>query len=441
MALSFPKFNLWWLAWVALVPFFIALNRAENWKGSAANGFVFGIVFFGVNLFWLTSLYRFVGGWIILGWVALVVFQTLFIVLFALGKRGCLCGAKAIMIPAMWVVAEWLRSSGPFGVTAGDLGYSQSLFLPVIQIASLTTVYGVSYLIAFFNFTLAEWLEDRRHWLGLTAAIMLILVSLVYGYKELGVKKIYSSQLRLAIVQPSIDQMDKMDIKKVLQNYLIHEQLTRQAMAALPDLIIWPETALFTYLLHDPVLLPKVKQLAIDSRAWLVMGTPHYEGNKIYNSIISISPSGEVVSRYDKQRPVPFGEYLPFRPILFPLLGSVGYYDQAFDANPQSKNVMVGKYRLASAICFESTFPDFIGQRVKEGSDFILVVTNDSWFADSDAPYQHIEDGILRAVENRQYFVQAANTGISAVFDPYGREVARSRINQRMVLPAQITLP
>jgi len=445
LALAFPKFNLYWLSWIALVPFFIALTKAKSWKESLLCGLLFGLVFFGINLFWLNTLFRFVGGWIVLGWIALILFQTLFILLFVSLLRITDYRLRLLLLPLIWTAIEWLRAWGPFGVTAGDLGYSQASFLPLIQIAAATSVYGISFLIALFNGAVAQLIIDRKRWQALAVAFLLLIGCYSYGHLALGWNQEFPSNIpeqtiKVALIQPNIDQKDKLNPAKVAEIFDIHKKLTEQARQDHPDLIIWPETAIFTYLLRNNFYSSRVKKLAIDAKAWLVLGTPHYSEGNAYNSIVSISPSGEVVARYDKEHLVPFGEYLPFRSILFPLLKGVGYYDSEYSSNPKPQGLTAAGARIAAAVCFESTLPQVIRQRVKEDSDFILLVTNDSWFGNSSALYDHLNCDVFRAIENRKYFIQVGNTGISAIIDPHGRILKRSKVNQREILTFKIPL-
>jgi apolipoprotein N-acyltransferase len=469
LGLAFPKFSFWWLAWVALVPFFIALNNARSMKESCAYSFSFGLVFFGINLFWITSLFRFAGWWAVAAWGALALFQALFIILFStlysLLSTSKLNSYYLILNPILWVSIEFLRSLGPFGVTAGGLGYSQASFLPLIQIASFSGVYGVSFLVVFLNAALASLLpspadakpsplsqpldsargererveanRDRKTavtWLVIS--VLLVIVATVYGNITLirHSSFVIRNFPKLALIQPNIDQMDKLNPVKIPEIFAIHEDMSRQAAKEKPEIIIWPETAIFTYILRDPVYFPKLKQLVVDTGAWFIIGTPHYEGNRIFNSMVSLDPRSGPVSRFDKEQLVPFGEYLPFRALLLPLLKQTGYFSQDFDFGEWAGPLLAGKYQIAPAICFESTFPGLIRRRVNGKTDFILTITNDSWFNDSAAPYEHLENGILRAIENRKYFVQVGNTGISAVIDPYGRVLKRTKLNERAVL-------
>jgi apolipoprotein N-acyltransferase len=451
LALAFPKFDLWWLAWVALVPFFLTLNRAEKPRAALLAGFFFGLAFFGVTLFWMTSLFRFVGLFAYLAWVSLAIFQSLFVVLFAYlyFKISQLqfvlkfeIGGLSFLQALLWVlVVELLRAFGPFGVPVGAVGYSQAQLLPLIQIASFSQVYGVSFLVVFFNAALAEVLRKpatkRRGFLSFGLAILLIIAALAYGYSSL-VHRPSSIGHRFALIQPNIDQFDRMNQSLVQRNLELQAGLTRQAAKAGAQVIVWPETALYAYILRDPAIFQQLKHLARETNAWLVVGTPHYDYDaRIYNAIVAISPSGEVTSRYDKERLVPFGEYLPFRPLLLPLLGRTGYFSQDFASNSMPEALSIAGQQVAAGVCFESTFPDAIKARVKNDSAYILIVTNDAWFADSAAPYIHFNCGVFRAIENRKWLVQCGNSGISAFIDPYGRVVGQTKVNQQTVLDYQ----
>jgi apolipoprotein N-acyltransferase len=450
LALAFPKFDLWWLAWVALVPLFWALRKTENWKQSLVCGFAFGLVFFGIHLFWVNTLTRFVGWWAVLAWGCLVIFQSLFILLFCLFTKPLdkSSGYYPLFTALLWTAIEWLRAWGPFGVTGGDIGYSQAQFLPLIQIASFASVYGVSFMVVLVNAALADVgtalvaVREKRTGINpvptlctLVLAGLLVGGACVYGELEIRHSKFDIRHFpRIALIQPNIDQMDKMNPRLVIPIYEIQEKMTRQAATLEPEIIIWPETAVLSYIERDPRLLSRLRQLAKEVDAWLVIGTPHYDDSgKIYNSIISISPSGEIVSRYDKERLVPFGEYLPFRPLLYPFLKYTRYYEEDFGGNPDPQPVMAAGYKIAAAVCFESTFPDLIRRRAAKGCDFILTITNDAWFGDSSAPYYHLNNAVFRAIENRRYFVQVGNTGLSAVIDPYGRILKKSRLKEKGV--------
>ncbi|NQT30258.1 MAG: apolipoprotein N-acyltransferase [Candidatus Saganbacteria bacterium] len=445
LALAFPKFNLYWLAFLALVPFFVALIKAKDLKEALLCGFFFGIFFFAIHLSWMWSLFRFVSWWIALGWVGLVFYQTLFILAFSF-LAYFLGNPKRVVYPIimafLFAAIEWIRAWGPFGVTGGDISYSQVDLLPLIQIASFAGVYGITFLVVLVNASLAQFLLDRRKWQGLIISLLLIVLALGYGFYVLRQDPPLSLRpLKIALIQPNIDQEEKMSVASIIPVFKVHEELSRKAAQEKPNIIIWPETSVFSYLLHNSQLLPRLRRLSRDTGAWIIFGTPHYIGSKTYNSLVCISPSGEVVSRYDKQHLVPFAEYLPFSQILYPIFKGVGYYDNQFDSNPKVKMLILGDLKIAPAICFESTFPSLIRERASQGADFILTATNDAWFGNSAAPYFHLNTAIFRAIENRKYVIFVANTGISAVIDPFGRILKKTELNTRRVLTFEIALP
>ncbi len=444
LALAFPKTAWFWLAWVALVPFFIVLFKTSSWKQALGRGFVFGLVFFGINLFWINTLNRFVGYWAILGWLALIVFQALFLALFAFLAYFIISNVqkktiKLIGIALVWVGVEYLRALGIFGITGGGVGYTQAPFTLLIQIAFFTSVYGISFLVVLFNAALAAFILNRKNWLALLIAIVLIGACVGYSGQVLDQDK--TDYIELALIQPNIDQIEKMNPASIGKVFKVHKELSLQAAKSNPQVIIWPETSVFTYLLKDQGYFGRLKKLAATTEAWLIIGTPHYEkSNQSYNAIVSISPSGEVVSTYYKQHLVPFGEYLPFRKILFPLLKSVGYFNYDYAEGKKYNNLKVDNLNLTVSICFESTFPWLIKKRVGPDTDFILNLTNDAWFDDSSALYQHLDSNIFRAVENRKYFVQVGNTGITTLIDPYGRVLQKTQVNEQKVLQIKIPL-
>jgi apolipoprotein N-acyltransferase len=218
----------------------------------------------------------------------------------------------------------------------------------------------------------------------------------------------------------------------------MHEIMSRKAISSAPDIIIWPETAVTTYLFETKTMLSNVQDLIAAGGAYYLIGTPYTEKGKIYNSIVAFSRKGRMIGRYDKQRLVPFGEYLPLRPITYRLLQEDPLFANDYNSNPDPKLIDLGMVKAGIVICFESTFPYLVKDKVNKGAQFILVATNDAWFFNSSALYQHVQAAQMRAVENGIYVVQAANTGISAIIDPLGRVVKRSDIGRSSILTGKI---
>jgi apolipoprotein N-acyltransferase len=168
------------------------------------------------------------------------------------------------------------------------------------------------------------------------------------------------------------------------------------------------------------------------------LGYVDWVGDQPANSAALISPSGGIVSRYDKIHLVPFGEYVPLKNVFFfaeSLTRNVGDFapGREYTVSP------IGDRRLSTAICYESIFPNLVRQFVANGSELLVVTTNDGWFGQSSAPYQHLRMGVVRAVENRRFIVRAANTGVSAIIDPYGRILRETPIGKRMILEGTVS--
>ncbi len=448
LALSFPKFGLFPLAWIALVPLFIDIRDRKDPADAARAGFVFGLIFFGFNLFWINTLNRFAPGFAALGYVCLIAGESAFIAAACFTLKYVSKNFPSLNIltyPLIWTFFEWLRTIGPFGISAGDIGYSQAPFLPLIQIASFATVFGVTSLIVMVNALIAEIIGSgrKRAAIYLFIAILLPFFSYLWGNSQMSVPVKGSRTVKVMVIQGNIPQEQKLATRYNNDIFAIHEELTRGATGEKPDLVIWPESVVLSYLADNALLFPRVQKLARDTKAYLLIGTPFYTAKSdTYNSIICVSPSGEITGRYDKQRIVPFGEYLPFRALLFPLLKATGFFYNDFDFGRKDAQILnAGGIKIGVAICFESTFIDLMSDRSKKGSDLLLTVTNDAWFGNSSAPYDHFDCGVFRAIENRKWFIQCANTGISAMIDPYGRIIKKAGVGERTALTFEVPLP
>jgi apolipoprotein N-acyltransferase len=179
------------------------------------------------------------------------------------------------------------------------------------------------------------------------------------------------------------------------------------------------------------------------TNAFLLFGSPSYriERGKVnyYNSAYLVSPSKEVVERYDKIHLVPYGEYVPLGEIL--PLGSLGEGIGNFKSGKAIFNFSLPQGQFGVLICFEIIFPDLCRRFVKKGANFLVTITNDAWFKRTSAPYQHFSMATFRAVENRVFIARAANTGISGFIDPKGKIVRRGEIFTEEAMNGTIRLP
>ncbi len=451
---AFPPYDNAILAWVGLMPFLAVLYHTRNLRSKMLYSFLFGVCYFGSVLFWVTSVSVWVGVWGYVAWVALLIYQALFLLLFAYGFQSVqdrlTPGLHFIAVPFLWIFVEWARSIGEFAVPGAFLGYTQYQNLPLIQISQIVGVFGISFLIVMVNSYLALIFQQFDVRKGISrfydfrfhAIILVLLLGNVYflgagilSSPSYGVNKIF----RIAVIQPNISQEIKLNPRNTYDTLNVLSSMTGALNGGKVDLVVWPETAVTTLIVSDAQALSYVRNAALSAGSFLLTGAFSLENGKIFNSLYLFSNNGAILGRYDKQRLVPFGEYLPFKTLLFPFLESTGFFAQEQSGNNSVQILDTGKLKVGGLICFESLFPWLAKQRAKK-SDILVTVTNDAWFGSSAAAYQHLAAGPFRAIENRKYFIQCANTGISAIIDPYGRIIKQTKLNERGVISAEVMI-
>jgi apolipoprotein N-acyltransferase len=443
LILSFPPFNIWLLAWVAFVPLFFAIEGSKPSKAFLVS-YLAGFLFFLGTIYWLIHV-------TLPGMLIVVMYLALYFGLFGLvinfGSRFHTPGIL-FFIPAAWVSLELIRGHVLTGFGWNLLGYSQSFNLPIIQIADVSGVYGVSFLIVMFNAALFMFIKNFRKkedfYIPLAMSIILIFFVLGYGYYRLN-STFTGEKIKVAIIQGNIPQDEKWDrsfTEMILSRY---ETLTKEAAKGGVDLVIWPETSVPGFLESEKDLLSRVTNVAVDVKAPLLVGAPRYEENKegaaYFNSSYLVLKDGSIKSHYDKIHLVPFGEYLPFknalsfvhkfarRPIGDFTAGKEFTVSRFFIRRSSSEGnytfSMLKNVGFSTLICFEDIFPDLTREFVQKGTDFLVNITNDGWFGHSAAAYQHAQNSVFRAVENRINVIRAANIGLSCFIDQKGRITAK----------------
>jgi apolipoprotein N-acyltransferase len=480
LILSFPNFDLEFLAWVALIPLFYAIEGKGLYR-TFELGFLTGLISFLGILYWIIVAVHTYGNvpLILSGLILLllVVYLSLYIGAFTYLTRmiQIRSGLQTILFtPILWVALEYLRSFLLTGFPWANLSYTQYLNLPFIQMADMTGPYGLSFVILLVNATLflvlRQWptlrlpvlkagagsgltlsghpphhLQKRGGVLSngskkifpfkeviITAVILLGL--LIYGYLKMGMVDRQTTQnpsLRVGLVQGNIDQSIKWDKSFQIETLKIYERLSFKVAKAKPDLIIWPETATPFFFQDAEEYQPFVLEIPEKANAYLLFGAPSYKIQKgkinDYNSAYLVSPSGELMGRYDKIHLVPFGEYVPMQDLLF-FIGSLGEGIGDFKSGKEIFNFSIPQCKFAVLICFEIIFPDLCRRFVKRGANFLVTITNDAWFGRTSAPYQHFSMAVFRAVENRVFVARAANTGITGFIDPKGKILKEGKI-------------
>jgi apolipoprotein N-acyltransferase len=242
--------------------------------------------------------------------------------------------------------------------------------------------------------------------------------------------------VKVGLVQANIAQIDKWNGAKagpIVERYL---EMTRKAVAEGAEVVLWPESATPFYFDEQPTGQALVRGLVASTGVPLLFGTDEIERgarNQYFNSAFMLDSGGATAAVYRKMHLVPFGEYVPFKEMLFfvrPLVEAVS------DFSPGRFVTMlpVKGHMASTAICYEVTYPSLMREAVRQGSELLTTITNDAWYGESSAPFQHFEMATMRAIEQGRYLVRAANTGISGIVDPYGRVLARTELGETTVV-------
>ncbi|MFA6142184.1 MAG: apolipoprotein N-acyltransferase [Candidatus Omnitrophota bacterium] len=442
LILSFPNFNLEFLAWFALIPLFFAVDNQKPLRAFALS-YICGSLFFLGTVYWLIHV-------TLPGMVAVALYLALYFGLFGLIASYSLRlkpHHSLIFVPAAWVALELARSHFLTGFGWNLLAHSQSYTPVAIQIADIFGAYGVSFLIILVNIGIFIAIKQSQKKENALTYFMIVLfvIYLAFAYGTFRLKNIFTGEnLRVAIVQGNIPQTKKWDAafrEEILSKY---ERLTREAAAQKPDIIVWPETSVPGFLESEEDLLGRITNLSRDIAIPLLVGTPREDAvsrEAYYNSAVLLYKDGKIAKRYDKLHLVPFGEYVPFRKVFSfvenfapsPIgdfkAGSdytvFNFFIERKSGGDKTRLKFIKNVKFSCLICFEDIFPDMTRRFVNNGALFLVNMTNDAWFGRTNAPYQHAQNSIFRAVENRVNVVRAANTGYSCFIDQKGRVIAQ----------------
>jgi apolipoprotein N-acyltransferase len=453
LVLSFPIVNLWPVAWFFLVPLLLCI-RGKKGKDAFLLGAFAGVIAYLGLIYWVVvAVHRYGNIPLPLAipiLLLLVIYLSLYWGAFAffvsyVREKGA--WITLLALPALWVGLEYLRSLLLSGFPWALVGYSQYVNTPVVQIADITGVYGVSFLLIVCNtlifLWIVRWRERKRVPLQGTIFTMILLAVVgAYGFWKINTALTTDKKLTIGVAQGNIEQDVKWDKEFQKETLEIYRKLSVELRRASPHLVIWPETAVPAYFPSGTGLDRTVLAIPYQLNTYLLFGSlssrKQDEEIQVYNSAYFISPRPRIVSRYDKMHLVPFGEYVPLSSF-FPFFNSlVGIGNIAPGEEVVIFQLPRGKF--GTLICFEVIFPELCRKFVRNGADFMVTITNDAWFGRTSAPYQHLAQATFRSIENRIWLVRAANTGISAFVDPWGRIKTASGLFTREVLTGEINL-
>jgi len=488
-SLLFPPLSLRFLAWVALVPWAVAV-LASSRRSAYLFSYLAGLAFMLANLYWIVPI-------TIPGYLSMCAFLGLYWLLSAMALRKLRLTLKLppwLALPIAWVGSEYLRGVIITGFPWFFLGHSQATLLPMIQIADLVGAYGVSFVLAMTNGWIAQivlrrWVQAktfrgtaaiRRSASEAVLCALTVGATIAYGYWRLGQDTMRAGP-PVAVIQedyPMFVNGDNPNPWQVVESYLV---LSTQAAKHKPALIVWPETSLPASINPewlDRPLDPKLKDIdrlkifqkfgrqmrkiitqhVRMTKAMMVIGalSKHPRSAEVYpqvesfNSAMVFRPDGSYGGRYDKIHLVLFGEFVPFRysiPWLYRFLNENmtpygrGGYEYSLTHGKQYTRFDLPyqgrRYRFATPICYEDAMAYVCRRFVKpqdgrKGVDFLVNISNDGWFGRSAELPQHLEICTFRAVENRVGIVRSVNTGVSAFISPAGKIEKLLQVNGRV---------
>ena len=476
---AFPKIGIAGCAWVAPA---ILIAAAYGKRGGDAFrvGYVAGLAHFLSSLYWLLLIP--VTGFPILGWFLLSAFIALYPAVWVWLANGWgeqpvpPCGDPrepeqtswagrtlwSLTGAAIWVALEMIRVRFLGGFPWNPLGASQYQLIPLIQIASVTGVYGVSFMVVWVSLSLFSAGRmifhrpaSRFAWqVEILLPLAAIATLFAFGFARMNEQNPSGATLRITLVQPSIPQALIWDPNANTNRFRQLLELSESALTNKTDLLIWPESAVPEF---DEVSYAAITNLIRTHHLWLIFNAEDYVWRSgtgtnndydVFNAAFLFNPEGRCAAVYHKQKLVIFGEYiplvrwLPFVKWFTPITGSFASGDRVvpfeMNINPErrpparhksnadipgagSETDAPDRVKTATLICFEDVFPELTRKYAQDDTDFLVNLTNDGWFGEGAAQWQQTAAAVFRAVENGVPLVRSANNGLTCWVDTNGR--------------------
>ncbi|MGA2937952.1 MAG: apolipoprotein N-acyltransferase [Syntrophobacteraceae bacterium] len=448
---GFPKPAMFYLSWVSLVPLLYAVQRKTG-KQAFALGYICGLVHSLTCLLWVYHAIYHYGGF-----SPAVSFLILFLLccimavypaVFALLAQKCefrplLC---VFGLPFAWVALEWARAHAISGFPWANLGYTQTPLNQLIQIADITGVYGLSWLVVLGNTVIFGFIRNFYRRSGVAVLCACIVCALLYGFwrsEQIGGLQNRTVALNVGVIQGNIAQNEKWDPAFEAETINTYARLSLECVKQepVPDILVWPESAMPFFYGLDEDSSPQVDSIVRQAGKPLLFGSIgviRVEGKAhLLNRAYLLDKDAVLVGAYAKQHLVPFGEYVPWSNILF-FVHHIAVGSVDFIPGTNSGPLLFEGPPLGVLICYEAIFPQIARETVRRGAQVLMNITNDAWYGDTGGPYQHLQIARWRAIEFRVPLVRAANTGISAMFDATGQECGRLALNTRGFLTCSV---
>ncbi len=445
--LSFKELG--FFAWFALLPFLFTVYKS-NLKQTVIFSFICGIGFFMGLIYWMMVLpVKFV--WLLLVPILAVIFLIYGIAIyFILEKIDKPC-IRIFLIPAVWILVEFLRSQSYLAFTIGILGYSQYNFLPLMQITRFTGIYGVSFIIVLFNAcifeTIISSLKNRKAvFKYLIACTGILLIFNIYGIISVNnnlnrlIKNSGYEEIKVAMVQTNIQYDEKFSCKgsEILPAGYSKNNYFREGT----ELVVFPESMLWGSVNANEGFKNWAEKITEEEKIYILIGqyVHNEDQSEYYNSALLYDSDLKIAGRYNEIHPVPFIQHIPYPEVL----GYLNFIDftvaKIVPGRDYTPINYPGKGRVGVNICYESTIPSIARNLRNNGAEAIFVLADNSSLDNSIAPWHHLIFSKIRAIENGCYVAHCANTGISAIISPSGEIMERSDLMEEKIIYGSIFL-
>jgi apolipoprotein N-acyltransferase len=483
LGISFPPFPFPFpiLIFFAFVPYFFVIEKKDKLISVNRSSYLTFFVFCLITLYWVGSWQKESDPFLIISGILLLIVNPFILLISSTlvyySKKIIKSHVVYFLFPFFWVTYEYLYTKTDLHFPWLTLGSGVAKFTSFIQVADIIGTFGISFLIVLINvlifFAVKYFKEDKKtSILSIVTVLLIFVLTLVYGFNKEANYKPTGKEIKVGLIQPNLDPWEKWESTDLDHLLHIYFSLSQQAIGKGAKVLFWPETALPVYLTlgRYDAEVDSIYNFIQKNNVYLLTGMPnvvfynkdnHPNGAKYdkylgyygtYNSILLFSPYSRVIQHYGKIKLVPFGERVPFVDAL-PFLGdwmrwgvgiggwNIGRDTTIFKLDFKNKGMHpTDSVKVGGLVCFESVFPIFVSHFVNKGSEFLAVVTNDSWYGNLSGPYQHKEYADLRAVENRRFVARAANGGISCVIDPLGQTVEETNMFTKTFLVGTVSL-
>ena len=446
IGIAYHPLNVGFLALIGFIPLFNTFYNGTI-KDNIINGYIFGLVYNLVAFYWIGANSGASFLTVVSSLIAAVLYLSLYWsfvgFIFSIIPIDWRKSAGGFFLPIIIVTIEWIRSFGPLGFPWSNLALTQSKYIYLIQIMEITGTYGISFIIVSINLIIYHSIKKNSFLKdGLIPLIVIYSGISLVGWARIESLKDNKLFFNAVVVQPNIDPNRKWHEKKRIIAFM--DSLHQEAIKMNPDIVVFPETALPSYLTRDYKTRKMLQETVDKSSIPLLTGTIDVvlENKKknYYNSAMWLTPN-DSFQIYSKIHLVPFAEYDLFPSIFHPLTWlNINVDRGSFKSGNDYKVFNWKGISFSNIICYESSMPEIVRKFIRSGAELLIIQANDGWLGNSYGPYQHFELARLRAIENRIPILRSANTGISGVIRYDGTIQKKVGLNKQLIFQENINI-